>query len=746
MDEEKDSRHSLLEKELECSQHYLNSRDEEIGNCPSINEINHNQKFEKWKDYNKLYKKFQLLNLNNNEENLNLLTKEFFGSKSLVKENKNLKHKKDNNFNLIKSKQISESKIENMQQNYVNKFLKTLKEGKIKEILNCQFCFCSKISSLSLKKIEAKYKTTIESYNIKVINDIIYNENSNIVCIFKDYLIYDDTSEFLKRFYKISESNPRLPKIFSFYHLQNKLLPSIYNLHEGRITNKYRKKEETKNEEKNDNLDQNQKIKFSRNIFGDDDKIFNTKFLEELNKAESFNNCLMMKSNNLDLSKANKISDSYIKDLQKYSEKNENLVKEEFNLNNLLYQFCESNSKILNPISLDSIVNPSFEKRNSEIITEMENCKDNPALDSNILKRNPSLKVKLNFKASRAALTNKEEPQNKLYINNKINLHQQNFQTHSGKEEKVNTNRNEQMNIRRKTFADIILNSKKNSIDRFSLNTKNSNLNNLPKEIDFKNIKNSIGNQHLINSQEKNQMGSLNIIPQKKNCVNFENKRISLNLNNDLQKRIDNPFVFQQANTKQRINLVKQKSQPNLKIREIMNKKEILQRKNSQPKSKNSTSRPIQNHNNEVYKNINNNNKFINPVISVNFHQNDFLQIRPALTIKNQSTFPSNYSNKNIIYKANNLKKRQISNLQTIPIDIKDLRMNRITNKKQNGHLENIAFLSKFDNSKGFTNLFNSPSNSNQKISLINNLFISNNFYGASKRHSIPINKKATIF
>ncbi len=33
----------------------------------------------------------------------------------------------------------------------------------------------------------------------KTTNDIIYNENTHIVAVFKEYLIYDDTSEFLKR-------------------------------------------------------------------------------------------------------------------------------------------------------------------------------------------------------------------------------------------------------------------------------------------------------------------------------------------------------------------------------------------------------------------------------------------------------------------------------------------------------------------------------------------------------------------
>jgi len=39
-----------------------------------------------------------------------------------------------------------------------------------------------------------------------IINDIIYNEQTHIVSAFKDYLIFDDISEFLKRFYTKSEA------------------------------------------------------------------------------------------------------------------------------------------------------------------------------------------------------------------------------------------------------------------------------------------------------------------------------------------------------------------------------------------------------------------------------------------------------------------------------------------------------------------------------------------------------------
>jgi hypothetical protein len=47
--------------------------------------------------------------------------------------------------------------------------------------------------------------TSLDYYNIKVINDIIYNEPAHIVAVFKDYLIFDDLSEFMKRYYNKEE-------------------------------------------------------------------------------------------------------------------------------------------------------------------------------------------------------------------------------------------------------------------------------------------------------------------------------------------------------------------------------------------------------------------------------------------------------------------------------------------------------------------------------------------------------------
>ena len=53
--------------------------------------------------------------------------------------------------------------------------------------------------------------------------------------MFKDYLIFDDVSEFLKRLYKKSEAVSRLPKVITFYETYSKVFPNYVNLPENKF-------------------------------------------------------------------------------------------------------------------------------------------------------------------------------------------------------------------------------------------------------------------------------------------------------------------------------------------------------------------------------------------------------------------------------------------------------------------------------------------------------------------------------
>ena len=75
----------------------------------------------------------------------------------------------------------------------------------------------------------------VEFENLKVVNDLIYNEQTHVVSIFKDYLILDDINEFLKRSYKSeTESQVRLPKLCEFYQKYSQVFPNFVSLPESK--------------------------------------------------------------------------------------------------------------------------------------------------------------------------------------------------------------------------------------------------------------------------------------------------------------------------------------------------------------------------------------------------------------------------------------------------------------------------------------------------------------------------------
>ena len=89
----------------------------------------------------------------------------------------------------------------------------------IKKIAHCNF-------------MNQHYKTK-DFYNIKVIDEIIHNENSHIVAEFKDYLIRGDISEFLQQYYKKKESLDLLPKIYDYYISCSVIFPNYVILPES---------------------------------------------------------------------------------------------------------------------------------------------------------------------------------------------------------------------------------------------------------------------------------------------------------------------------------------------------------------------------------------------------------------------------------------------------------------------------------------------------------------------------------
>ena len=72
-------------------------------------------------------------------------------------------------------------------------------------------------------KLIKRYNKPLSYHDVKIINDILYNEKTHYVEAFKEYLIHEDYNEFLKRFYSSYEISKKLPKILIFYEKYSKI-------------------------------------------------------------------------------------------------------------------------------------------------------------------------------------------------------------------------------------------------------------------------------------------------------------------------------------------------------------------------------------------------------------------------------------------------------------------------------------------------------------------------------------------
>ena len=87
-------------------------------------------------------------------------------------------------------------------------------------------------------KLKKKYDSVAYTYNIKKINELIFNIPSRFTANFKDYLLIEEDAEFLKREYHKEEFNKKFKKIFYFYEKYSKTFPNYTILNEGKYMHK----------------------------------------------------------------------------------------------------------------------------------------------------------------------------------------------------------------------------------------------------------------------------------------------------------------------------------------------------------------------------------------------------------------------------------------------------------------------------------------------------------------------------
>ena len=195
-----------------------------------------------------------------------------------------------------------------------------------------------------------KYNISTNTFNKYIINDIIFDHRNHIVAVFKNYLLWDETSEFLKRYYKKKDIFSRLPKISEYYehytlfnpnYLANEGLLIIIMIKWIKKKKKYLQYLEEKEEEEKHN-------KNKKNI----NKNFEPLISEELlsltkNRSKSFfSSCVDLSKNTLELS-------LFDNDEQKNNKrkKSENILNNEKNNNEF-----NNDEEFKNSISFTEII------------------------------------------------------------------------------------------------------------------------------------------------------------------------------------------------------------------------------------------------------------------------------------------------------------------------------------------------------------------------------------------------------
>ena len=171
------------------------------------------------------------------------------------------------------------------------------------------------LRQFSYSKLFKKYSSGDFSYNKISINNLIFNDTCLVVARFKDFLIYDDNTDFLRRFYPKKDRVQRLKKILSFYEKYSKIFPNYLVLKENKyLYRNIRKKQkmiDAFNEIKREEKENRKKLKNNQNVKNDDNELFTKKVKNEI-KAYQNNISFKNYKNSFDSDKNNKYDDTLL--------------------------------------------------------------------------------------------------------------------------------------------------------------------------------------------------------------------------------------------------------------------------------------------------------------------------------------------------------------------------------------------------------------------------------------------------
>ena len=256
----------------------------------------------------------------------------------------------------------------------------------LKDSFNSHHNIYNKINHYLFKK----YSETKYSYNNICIDNLIYNEYCHIVARFKDYLIYDDDSEFLNEFCDKDNLKSRLKYIFSFYSTYIHIYPNYLVIPEKKFIYKNLRKKQKVIDENNEvkiknrenkiyikhnmtyqNI-RNENINFGKKIFDD---------LSCINNAINNKNFYFNSKSHSNIKKS-KIIDESLNSKNYYTERN----YRNQNLKKYLYKNNKENNQNTQYSSISNMNNNEESKKSKASLTEIINLlssSDNSRINNN---------------------------------------------------------------------------------------------------------------------------------------------------------------------------------------------------------------------------------------------------------------------------------------------------------------------------------------------------------------------------
>ena len=397
----------------------------------------------------------------------------------------------------------------------------------------------------SKKNLSSKYNSFESSYTLVCINNLIYTETCHIVARFKDFLYYDDDTEFLNKFFHKNDQKKILTKVFNFYSKYCKVFPNYMILPENQfLYRNLRKKQkliDQFNEIKKEEEENRKHLKLKKNKNNENNYIiFGKKEQDSIDKYKpSFTQSTIIMTDYLNFhnnSNNDKSKSKILNDIN--NSKNSITISLNYNNNNL--DMNDMNSSELTLISITNLIKKSPTK------TEKNNA--NKSSNNKLTftpTKNKTKSEKFNINDEKVGSNFKDDLKKKYisYYQNKKNG-SSNIFTNNIKINKAN-NTNYSSNVSNKTTNNKkeFASSKKNSI-----NTKNTNLNSnnnisqakttniilissitkTSKGKDSKNvsknIKSAITKKKLFTTTEKT-------ITHKRPIYNYQNKKVEKNSN-----------------------------------------------------------------------------------------------------------------------------------------------------------------------------------------------------------------------